>query len=100
MNKLLTQQEVCELVRISYPTLYRWLKLETFPPPVNGRGRKLLWTQDAIEEWMSRSATPSDRNNADSPPDKSERQRAREFIERQERARRVLEQHGISRRGA
>jgi excisionase family DNA binding protein len=95
MNRLLTQQEVCELVRISYPTLYRWLKAGTFPTPVNGRGRKLLWAQSQIEEWTNRQSTVT---NEVAPPSKTERQKAREFAERQERAHRTLESHGIKRR--
>jgi len=93
MNRLLTQRDVCDLLRITYPTLYRWLKDGRFPAPVNGRGRKLLWSPGAVEEWMNaRSPVPI------SVPAKSERQKAREFIERQSRAKATLAKHGISRK--
>ena len=93
MNRLLTQRDVCNLLRITYPTLYRWLKDGRFPEPVNGRGRKLLWSPEVVEEWVNaRSPVPI------SVPTKSEKQKAREFIERQKRAKDTLAKHGITRR--
>ena len=40
------------VVCLSYSTLCRMMNAGTFPQPVNGRGRKLLWTQSAIAAWM------------------------------------------------
>jgi hypothetical protein len=30
----------------------------TFPRPVNGRGKKLLWSQSSIESWMRQQSEP------------------------------------------
>ena len=93
MNRLLTQQEVCDLLRISYPTLYRWMNSGTFPAPVNGRGRKLLWTQDAIEEWTNRQSPV----NAPTPAGAAKKRRERKSYEqRQALAEAALRRHRSS----
>ena len=90
MDKLLTTKEVCEVARVKYPALNRWMKAGTFPLPVGGRkrerGRKLLWTQKAIETWMNPEVEPI------GTPD----QKSKEYRQRQEKAREVLRrEHGI-----
>lgn len=93
MDPLLTQREVCALIRISYPTLARWLTAGTFPKPVNsrGKGRKLLWTQSVIEQWMNQQSTPS---NAKAPLDsRSAKREVKAFEERQKKASQALDRH-------
>ena len=101
MNRLLTQWEVCEFLRISYSTLCRWLNAGTFPQPVNGRGRgkKLLWTQDAITQWMNRNSESIDIAPLVNVcnPSKLKRE-AREWEERQRLAKATLERHAACRR--
>lgn len=96
MNRLLTQKEVCALVRITYPTLCRWLNTETFPQPVNGRKRKLLWTEQSISEWMNRQVsqiiTPSITYS------KEQRQQDRARQRNVELARQALERHAAGRK--
>ena len=99
MNRLLTRKEVCALVRSSYPTLCRWLDAGLFPQPVNGRKRKLLWTEQQIEEWMNRQSAPV---NATPLPNVSPSQQKREtkaFQQRQEAARQTLLRHANYRKG-
>lgn len=98
MNRLLTQQEICELIRISYPTLARWLTAGTFPQPINGRGRKLLWTEDAIQDWIRH------RQSTVTPPVqittvKQRKRQERAYQERQQRAEQALQRHRINRKG-
>jgi len=56
MQALLTIQDLIPLLRVSEPTLRRWLA-ETrkgtgnFPKPINGFKRKLLFHPDEIERW-------------------------------------------------
>ena len=91
MEKLLTLQDVLELTTVSYPTIYRWLNAGTFPQPVNGRERKLLWTQDSVISWMHRQSTP-----VSSPvvtTSKEQRQADKAYQARQEAARVALERH-------
>lgn len=91
MEKLITLQEVLELVRVSYPTIYRWLKAGTFPQPLNGRGRKLLWTQAAIESWMNRDSAPVSAPIVTSL--RKQRQEEKSFSDRQEAACAALDRH-------
>ena len=60
MTRLLTKKELCELLNVSPQTLYRWVDNCTFPAPINGRGRgkKLMWGEQQIEEWINRQSAP------------------------------------------
>lgn len=91
MEKLLTLQEVLELIRVSYPTIRRWMKAGTFPASINGKGRKLLWTQSAIESWINRQSTPV--SDSVVPTPRKHRQEDKSFLARQEAARAALERH-------
>ena len=96
MKKLLTQKELCELLSISYPTLNRMMNDGRFIQPVNGRGKKLLFDHDAVDAWLSEKNRAPPQVSV--PPGRSEKQRARDFAERQERAQRALERHGFNRK--
>ena len=65
MQPLLTIPDLVVLLRVSEPTLRRWLSesrkgIGNFPKPVNGFKRKLLWNPAAIERWVAfqNSANP------------------------------------------
>ena len=100
MEKLLTTKEVCELVRVKYSTIYRWLKAGTFPKPVTERGRKMLWTPESIETWMKRSdviivhvPSPAEERKALQQRQKA----ARDAVERRRKVTvEALRQHGIN----
>ena len=94
MNKLLTQADVCELLRIKYGTLYRMLNTGDFVPPVNGRGRKLLFDPAAVEAWIkSRQAT-----TATAPPNvNSPIREMNDYQKRQKLAAQTLQTHRVSR---
>lgn len=95
MKKLLNLQEVLEICRVKYPTLYRWRKSGTFPDSV-GVG-KLLWREDQIIEWTNRQSTVPSRPNVTTSA-KERKGAEREFQERQEAAEKALvERHGFSR---
>jgi excisionase family DNA binding protein len=96
MEKLLTVREVTDLLRISYSTLYRWLRAGKFPVPVNGRGNKLLWHQSQIQDWSNYRKSASATSNAVTSP-ASQRRQAKSFQERQAAAEKSLQRH---RRGA
>ena len=100
MEKLLTTKEVCELVRVKYPTIDRWLKAGTFPKPITGRGRKLLWTQESIETWMKKEdviivhkPSPAEAKKAL----RARQKKARDVVKQRYQAARdaLREQHGI-----
>jgi predicted DNA-binding transcriptional regulator AlpA len=54
-SPLLLLEDVCELVRVSPQTVRRWLKDRRFPQPIR-LGRKLLWTQSAIDQVLAEKA--------------------------------------------
>jgi len=56
MEKILTQAEVCELLRIKPGALYRWRKSGDFPESI-GVGA-LRWTEQQIIEWLNRKSAP------------------------------------------
>ena len=101
-HEILLLPEVAERLRVSTATVNRLLSQRRngeglFPLPLStfkGKGRWLARDVDAYIESLS------DCNVAANVPVKSEKQKAREFADRQERAKRTLEQHGIKRRGA
>ena len=91
MEKLLTLKEVTEAICLSYQTLNRLMSAGTFPQPVNGRRRKLLWTQSSIEEWMNRNATLQPATAPIRPSKR--RQQDKDYRSRQEAAAKALERH-------
>lgn len=96
MNRLLTVRDLCDLLTITYPTIYRWIKDGTFPEPVNGRKKKLLWSKDSIEEWMNRNQQSTPDNTVShkvDTPAKQQKREAKSFEQRQTAARQVLERH-------
>ena len=94
MNKLLTQRDLCELLRVQYSTLNRWLNAGTFPQPVNGRGKKLLFDPDAIEDWVKSRQQPA----VPIPTPSTKRRRDKNsFEQRQVAAQAVLQRHATER---
>lgn len=56
MDRLLSREEVCELIGLSYVTIWQKMQLGQFPRtvalgshPRNG----VRWRQSAIEKWIS-----------------------------------------------
>ena len=47
------RREVQELLGVSRPTLYRWLKLGTFPRPIKIGPQKIAWRRADIVEWIA-----------------------------------------------
>lgn len=96
MEHILTQREVCVLIRISYPTLARWLTAGTFPQPINsrGKGKKLLWSQDAITQWIhQQQSTPSSVTLSKVNSVQRKQEAAKSFEQRQLTAQKILERH-------
>ena len=98
MKRLLTRKELLELLGIGDSTLYRMTKAGEFILPVNGQGRKSLFCPDAVEAWVKSRQQPVAQTAATNPT-KSERQKSRNFAERQLRAQQSLERHGLNRGG-
>ena len=51
MTMLMTVKEVCEELRISKSTLYRWEKVGLVPIRINERGDR-RYTEEAIQQFL------------------------------------------------
>ena len=53
MKKLLTRQEVADLLRLSIPTLYRIRQTDLeFPKPVLTSARRIAWVESELHAWI------------------------------------------------
>jgi excisionase family DNA binding protein len=50
---MLTAPQVCKLLAMSRPTLYRWVAERRFPAPIKMGSRMARWTPSAIESWLA-----------------------------------------------
>jgi excisionase family DNA binding protein len=50
---MLTAAQVCKLLAMSRPTLYRWVAEKRFPSPIKMGSRMARWTPSAIESWLA-----------------------------------------------
>jgi len=74
----LRASDVCRLLRISKPTLWRLRRTRGFPEPTEVTDRLIAWRRSEVEEWLGRAAssrrvpslppiqTPSTAEHADS----------------------------------
>lgn len=54
MKRLLTYDDVAELLRLSKSSLRRLVRAGDFPEPLRVTPRRVAWTEDAVEEWLER----------------------------------------------
>ena len=99
MKRLLTVEEVLDTLRISRPTLARWVQLARqgktdFPLPVQtGAKTKRLWHPSAIEQWSEcRKSTPVTTITTRPSPSKT----TKLIQERRAHTEAVLAGHGIA----
>ena len=95
MDRLLTTREVCDLLRISYPTLNRWMNDGRFVTSV-GRG-KLLFDPDTVEAWIKNQQTPPIPASTTTSPTKRKSQE-KDAKRRAELARQALDRHAAGRK--
>ena len=48
-----TRQQVEKLIKVSRPTLYRWMKNGDFPKPVHMGSNMVRWKASDIEKWLA-----------------------------------------------
>ena len=96
MERLLDIKDVMDLCRCSYPTLARWMTANLFPQPLNGRGKKLLWAEQQILDWIEcRRQQSAQAPPVSIPSNRQQRRKAKDFTDRQEAARQTLERHAL-----
>ena len=55
MEKLLSRMEVCDLIGLSYPSIWDKMRKGTFPRSVSlgpGRRGRVAWRESEIEKWI------------------------------------------------
>jgi len=53
MNEMfLTQEQVCEIVRVNRITLWRWVRSGRFPQPVRLGVRRIFWLKPVVEQFL------------------------------------------------
>ena len=95
-QRILLVEDVTALLRVSRCTIDRWVREARegrgdFVMPFSTPGRRMLWDAHVVEQWLAnRNATASP---GKPPPTKSEKQKVKDFNERQERAKVALARH-------
>ena len=51
-NNFLTLKQTCELLQVHPQTIYNWRKNGEFPPAIKIGGRKLLWLEADLLDWL------------------------------------------------
>lgn len=57
---ILRAADVCHLLNISLPTLYRWIRLCRFPKGFPYGPHTVGWTRDTVETWISKQASSAE----------------------------------------
>ena len=52
-DRLLREEEVCEMVAVSRSTLWRWVSTGSFPPPIRIGPSAVRWRLSAVQDWMA-----------------------------------------------
>jgi prophage regulatory protein len=52
---VLTRRELLGILPINQSTLWRWIRAQKFPRPINPEQGKLLWRKADVEAWMGQS---------------------------------------------
>ena len=50
--QLMNAKQVSALVNLSYPTIYRMMRRDEFPKPLQVSPRNVRWLESEIEEWQ------------------------------------------------
>ncbi len=59
MKRMLTVEEVADLLAVPAQTLYRW-RYHRSGPPATRVGKYLRYDPDALEAWLASQALPGD----------------------------------------
>ena len=52
----LTIEELCRIVKVSRPTIYKMVRSQQMPPPIKLANRAIRWPTAEIREWLKKSA--------------------------------------------
>jgi len=51
-SDFLERNQVLKYLRISAPTLYRWMERRGFPRPLRPGARRRIWRRSEIDAWL------------------------------------------------
>ena len=94
-TRLLTKPEVLDRLRISYPTLHRWVQTGRFPKPIGYR--KLLWSEKQVNDWIDRVPPDGEPVSTLVATLTERKKKKKAFDQRQEAAAAKLLQHATNR---
>jgi len=49
--RLMSKHEVCDVIGVSFPTIWDWMRKDTFPRS-RELGGKTCWLASEVEEWI------------------------------------------------
>ena len=52
MNRIIRRRELCQLIGLSYSSIYRQVRNGTFPQPIALGTQAIGWYADEIEAWL------------------------------------------------
>ena len=56
LSRILRPRQLAELLGISLPTLYRWLKRDGFPPKLRLGPGVVGWREEDVRSWLDELA--------------------------------------------
>ncbi|HEY9136389.1 MAG TPA: AlpA family phage regulatory protein [Pseudomonadales bacterium] len=57
-KSVLRVSDVCQIIGVSVPTLYRWQKIGHFPKAVKYGPGMVGWPRNVVEQWMEAKQNP------------------------------------------
>lgn len=58
-DRLVSLKEIKARLRVTHPTIYRWIQLSGFPEGVTLGGRTRRWWLSDVDDWITSQQTPS-----------------------------------------
>ncbi len=55
-QKILTINDICQLIQRNRKTLWTWVHQGLFPQPIKMNGRTIGWPESVYEQWLNKSA--------------------------------------------
>jgi prophage regulatory protein len=57
---IMRRQQVCDLLGITYSTLYEWVRTGSFPQPIHLGANSSAWLADEVHAWLDQRRAERD----------------------------------------
>jgi predicted DNA-binding transcriptional regulator AlpA len=94
---LLDLKQIKSMTRLSYSTIRKKILEGTFPKSQNGKGKKLLWTQESLRIWQNQATCSTMLSDVGISQSKREAKACEQSFTD---AKKILEKHATARRTA